>query len=381
MKKIFIILLFILFPFTVSYGQQRIPSEYIPPSGKISLSSSMPYYQAIQALSEISARIEQKVIIDEKTRTHPINVEIVDLVWRDALDIILKVNNLEYEEYPTYIKIIDRMEEKITEEGKKYDSSIREVNISAIFFEGDRHALKERGINWQGLVNNVDVWQNLVGPPTDQDLFRVGYTIDEADVSLEGVLKVFESESIGEVLASPVIQVLEGEEGMVQVGQDISIKQFDFAGNVIDRFISSGIILTVKPLVIQEEDLNFIYLEVSAEKSAAYPTQLTTTITKTQANTSLFLLDGERGVIAGLYSNDETKERKGIPILKDLPGWFFGIRYLTGYDRNERTEKELVVIIKAELVPTLQARELIIESNIEYIERMREELRKKFEKD
>ena len=148
MKKNIILLFLTLGISSVIYGQQIIPpSDYIQPSGQISLSSDMLFFQAIQALSEISARIESKVIIDEKPRMEPINVEIVDLGWRDALDIIVKVNNLEYEEYPTYIKIIDIKEELMEEEVKEYDSSIREVNISAIFFEGDRHALKEVGLN------------------------------------------------------------------------------------------------------------------------------------------------------------------------------------------------------------------------------------------
>ena len=34
----------------------------------------------------------------------------------------------------------------------------------------------------------------------------------------------------------------------------------------------------------------------------------------------------------------------------------FGLRYLFGYDKEEVTKKELVILLKAELVPTLQER-------------------------
>ena len=381
-----IVLLLIICTFSVSYGQQKIPKEYIPTSGTISFSSTMPITQAVQALSEISGRLEKKVIIDEKIRAEPINVEVVDLEWRDALEVILKVNNLEYEEYPNYIKIIDRVEEVLEEEKREYNSTMREVNISAIFFEGDKHVLREKGINWEALIKRTygigdvtyDIRQNLVGGQTESDIFRAGVTLETTDETLTGLLKALETDAVGEVLASPNIQVLEGEQGMVQIGQDFSLKQLDFAGNVTDEFRSTGIILSVTPMVIQEDSLYFIHLEVQAERSSVTPGAVSTIIKKSVASTSLFLLDGERAVIAGLYSTDESVSRAGIPILKNLPWWVFGIRYLTGYESKEYNEKELVIIIKAELLPTLNERELVKLNNIEYIESKREELKKKF---
>jgi type II secretory pathway component GspD/PulD (secretin) len=42
--------------------------------------------------------------------------------------------------------------------------------------------------------------------------------------------------------------------------------------------------------------------------------------------------------------------------LKDLPGWFFGLRYLFGSDQTIVNKKELVILLKAEIVPTLKER-------------------------
>jgi len=83
-------------------------------------------------------------------------------------------------------------------------------------------------------------------------------------------------------------------------------------------------------------------------------------------------------VIAGLYSTDEIVTRAGIPILRNLPWWVFGIRYLTGYESKEHNEKELIIILKAELLPTLNERELVKLNNLEYIESKREEIKRKF---
>jgi type IV pilus assembly protein PilQ len=68
------------------------------------------------------------------------------------------------------------------------------------------------------------------------------------------------------------------------------------------------------------------------------------------------MLNGEETAIGGLFLNEEVVNRNGIPFLKDLPWWVFGIRYLTGYDQTIVRKKELVILLKTELIPTLQER-------------------------
>jgi len=43
--------------------------------------------------------------------------------------------------------------------------------------------------------------------------------------------------------------------------------------------------------------------------------------------------------------------------LKDLPWWIFGLRYLFGYDSKQVIKRELVVLIKAEILPSLEERQ------------------------
>jgi type II secretory pathway component GspD/PulD (secretin) len=42
--------------------------------------------------------------------------------------------------------------------------------------------------------------------------------------------------------------------------------------------------------------------------------------------------------------------------LRDLPWWFFGLRYIFGYEIHNVTEKELVIIIKAEVIDPILMR-------------------------
>lgn len=77
---------------------------------------------------------------------------------------------------------------------------------------------------------------------------------------------------------------------------------------------------------------------------------------KTTATTQVLVLNGEETILGGLFVNEESVARNGIPFLRDLPWWVFGIRYLTGSDETITRKKELVILIKTELVPTLQER-------------------------
>lgn len=109
-------------------------------------------------------------------------------------------------------------------------------------------------------------------------------------------------------------------------------------------------------MIYYHEGTPFIYMTVDAERSTASPGAVSTIVNKQEATTEVLLLSGESTVIAGLYETEENEVRRGIPFLKDLPGWFFGLRYLFGYNSTEHSVQELVIVLQASLVPTLQER-------------------------
>ncbi len=49
--------------------------------------------------------------------------------------------------------------------------------------------------------------------------------------------------------------------GRIQIGSDISIKQRDFAGNIIDVFYSTGTIIEVSPFIYNEDNQDYILLK------------------------------------------------------------------------------------------------------------------------
>ncbi|MDZ7680204.1 MAG: hypothetical protein U5J63_00495 [Fodinibius sp.] len=135
--------------------------------------------------------------------------------------------------------------------------------------------------------------------------------LETTGIDVQALFSAFEANNLGEILASPTIKVMDGQEGRIQVGQDFSIKQRDIAGNVVEKFFNVGTILTVTPQVITQRDTTFIHLDINAERSSAQPDPVSTVINKQQAQTQAILLDGEATVIAGLYNKEKTEVRTG----------------------------------------------------------------------
>lgn len=310
----------------------------------------------------------------------------------DALELILRVKQLQLVETPDFYEIvIPQLPQQASSPGRGATGTqgegpiatidTRAVRINAIFFEGNRRALQEIGVDWSTLTESVPeailgedevpqlpsgefggpfVQVNSVGASNvSQSVFDALVNFGEvgnSGIQVQALFSAFEADNLGEILASPTIKVLDGVEGRIQVGQDFSIKQRDFAGNVVEQFFSVGTILTVTPQIIEQQGQTFIHLTINAERSTAQPDPVSTIINKTQAETQALLLDGEATVIAGLYRTEQVQVRRGVPILKDLPAWFFGLRYLFGYNSHDQLMRELVIIIQASIVPSITTR-------------------------
>lgn len=359
------------------HAQRAFPKEVISRDEIVSFISKVPFNLALETLNEKSKRFAGKPIIFDRERKEPIHVEVKNLPWRRALERVLKANRLKYEEHADYFEIVSEEGVKLPE--LEFDLDSREVRIAAIFFEGNRGVLNELGVNWTVLRENrtrVEARQEVTtaaeGVPSVSVTRKLSPTLD-----VMALLQAFESKNVGEIIANPQITVISGREGQIQVGQKISIMTRDFAGNVIPTFFNTGIILTVTPEVISQDGIEFIHLIIQTERSSAIPGAVSPTINTTTAKTSALLRDGEQVVLAGLYSNEESVIRKGIPFLRSLPWWVFGLRYLTGYNYRSIAKKELIVLIQANIVPSVRERTAgEPETMQEMLERKRREFRR-----
>lgn len=384
---------------------QELPSErqfrtYIPPDQLVSFLPTTPFDRFIEFLNPVFERVTGKQVIDPETRTEPIGVSIAGMHFLDALELVLSYKGLAYRETDRIFLVEEAPETLLvqgTEAARLGQPSVgpdgkpaeivaslgsREIQINAVLFDLNVSKAREIGLDWNvffGEQTGGSSGGGGSGAGGDSEGTRFSVKTDQFFSGLEDVIsapdqieiseltqffRLLESEGLGETVANPQVSVLSGEKGRIQIGSDVPIQVRDFAGNTITQFFSTGIIVDVTPTLISEAladtagapILDFIHMDVLVEKSSSRPSAAGPVIDKNTANTRVVLLDGEQTVIGGLYSTEESLSRRGIPVLKDLPGWFFGLRYVFGYTQETVAQKELLIVLQANVVDDLQTR-------------------------
>jgi general secretion pathway protein D len=402
--------------------ERKAKGKVVNPDEMVSFKSDVPYTKAIQSLGELSRKLDGRLVIDRsplqgKDKTIGINIE--SMYWKDALELILRSNQLWYVDYPEYMEItsFEDIGKKQGEapsrdisspssimgpipsrgyaavDSSEYYSKMRDISISCIFFDLNRTKLLEDGMDisiFRG--SNMNLGVNLYGA-SNPLMVTTGQTVNSrlnnvaADINIHptgndlgvdiyAALRMFEADQLGEVISNSKIPVRSGLSSTLQVGDDFSVLEKDFSGNTVQKFYPTGTILNIKPRIFKVGDMEFIDIQYKVEKSTFEASTVTTIIHKTSTTGSLTLLNGEESYIGGMYSNTETFTRQGVPLLKDLPWWFFGLRYLFGYESKNTVKRELIVILKAEILPSLEDRAIQIQTGKNVIEEQRAEYEK-----
>lgn len=378
---------------------QRQIRTYIPPDQLVTFAPSTPLDRFIEYVSPIFLRVTGKQIVDPESRTQPIGLSIATMHFFDAFETVLQYNNLVYQETDQYFIIMPAgaagaegmMVTGAASAGPEavilpanYDT--REVQIDALLFEMNHSMAKDTGIDWNVFFGETQSGSSgssgsgSSGGASGENSARFFLKTDDMFSGIEDIVaapsridftqltqffRLLETEGIGETVASPNVVVQSGEKGRIQIGSDIPVQVRDFAGNTVTQFFSTGIIVDVTPTLIRqmvddgqggESEFEFIHMDVTVEKSGSTPSASGPTIDRSTANTQVLLLDGEQTIIGGLYTTDETITRKGVPILKDLPGWFFGLRYIFGRTQRIVAQKELVIVLHASMLDKLTDR-------------------------
>lgn len=360
----------------------------------VSFQPDTPFHQFVQLLNPIFERELGKQIVDPKNRKMPVGIPISGTHYRTAFERVLRRNNLTYQETETVFLIEEasKGETRVSSrsaEGAGTDTtggpvalSTREIRISAILFDVNLSKVREIGLNWSQLLGTGDNQQGRQGNNrgtggrggegqffvNTENLFS---SIDVLEAPsriglgrLVEFFRILEQEEAGTTIANPQVTVQSREEGRIQIGQDIPVQTQDFSGNTVTQFFSTGIIIDVTPTLLTRSvadtagapEMEFIHLDVRVEDSNTSPSASGPVINRNQANTQVLLLDKEATAIGGLIRTQETTSRSGVPGLKDLPPWVLGLRYIFGNEETSTIRRELLIVLRAEVVDPLRVR-------------------------
>ncbi len=370
-------------------GERRLLlNEYVSPEELVSMSKTLPFDKAVSIFSDFSKKYLNKIIVDPKGRRNEIGIDIQNMYWIQALETVLRANNLWYVEREEYFQIYSptdttsQQTAKYAQQALSSDSTgiillnSRDVKIYSVFFSVDVVKSLNAGINWDlmfsrdsatlgqqstivrgnfnaGVTDLTQQQQSQTGTANNQPGFALKVIPSINFTNLSALISFFQDNQLGDVISSPQLTVTSGKKGTIQVGQNFFITTKDFAGNTVQQEQKTGIIIEVTPTVYEMKGIKFINLDIHAERSSFSPGPI---INTSSVTTNSVLMNGEETVIGGLYTTVESHERGGIPLLKDLPWWFFGLRYVFGFDKVTDTKQELIILLKAEVVPTLEER-------------------------
>ena len=376
---------------------QRQLRTYIPPDQIVSFLPTTPFDQFVDFINPIFSSVTGKQVIDPESRDEAIGVSVTRMQFLDAFELVLQANDLSYRETERYFIVQEEEDARrrmrqdneatpATPAVKTMPASLEtsEIKISALLFEVNLSRVRELGLNWGVFLSSETQGQQgggtdggstnrprftlnpreLGGPLGDffnSDEITAPEEIDFGD--LARFFRALEDDGIGKTLAQPSVSVQSEEQGRIQIGSDIPIQVRDFAGNTITQFISTGIIVDVVPTLITEPlsdsagtMLDFVHLDVEVERSSGRPFGSSVAVDRNTAQTQVLLLDREQTAIGGLYSTDVTTSRRGVPILKDLPPWFFGLRYVFGRETKTLARRELIIVLQAEVIDPVSVR-------------------------
>ncbi len=381
--------------------EQRTGSDQL-----VSFRPEMSFQQFIQLLNPLFQQETGKRIIDPKGRTMPIGVPISGMHYRQAFERVLRAKNLTYEETNTVFLIEKASASEASGRGgaasrdtsaqdRPASLSTREIRISALLFDVNLSKVREIGLSWRELFGSGEgQGQQASGETgsqtgggsaqgqgsTGDGAARGQFTVNTenlfsgldliqapAQIGLQRLIDFFrflEQEQAGKTIANPQVTVQSGEQGEIQIGQDIPIQTQDFSGNTVTQFFSTGIIVDVTPTLVTQSvadtagapEVEFIHLDVRVEDSNTSPSASGPVINRNQATTEVLLLDQEATAIGGLITTQETTTRVGVPLLKDLPGWVLGLRYIFGRETTNTVRRELLIVLRAEIVDPLRMR-------------------------
>lgn len=305
--------------------------------------------------------------------------------WEFGSDVSKRQKAQEAKTARTKVLLVSDIPAKLAEIEKlirEIDVMPKQVLIKTKIVEVNQDVLDDLGIDWStgnikiGGARNVDasghIWSDQVTPSGFDP--QTG-AITTANTGLQLVLKKLTGTQFEIVmhaldenvhtntLSAPAVLTLNNQEASILVGTkfpivktEVSQETSKITGGSLDFYQDIGIQLNVIPQICGDAD-DFINMVIhpavtSSTETVKVITQDKTTLVEypiiisREAETQVIVKDGETIVIGGLLKDVKTKQKIGIPYLKDVPG----IGKLFTRDTEDTAKIDLLIFITAQVV-------------------------------
>ncbi len=244
---------------------------------------------------------------------------------------------------------------------RKLDVPPYQVLIEAAITEVSLTDGLQFGVNWnflQGktttILNDGTIATNTPATPAQGFNFFYG----SSDIS--ATLSALEKRTNVKVISAPKILVLNNQTASLQVGDQVPVQTQaqqplstnGGTANVLSsiEYRDTGVILKVTPRV---NSGGLVLLDVAQEvsnvKSVGTGTLDSPTISTRRIATSVAIQDGQVIALGGLFSDNQSFGKNGVPYLSRIPV----LGALFGNHNNTQTRTELIVLLKPHVIRTV----------------------------
>ena len=187
-----------------------------------------------------------------------------------------------------------------------------------------------------------------------------GFVFSASSDAVSVLLRALQEKRRLEVLSRPQLMALDGQQGTVQVGQEIptvtGVNQTAFGQTNTIVYRNVGLILNLIPRISPD---GLIVMQISAEKSqlspeGGVPIGFSTggqvlnapIIDTTRALTTISALSGQTVVLGGLIETTKSDTHRRVPIIADIPL----IGDLFRYDSVQEERREVLIILTPQII-------------------------------
>jgi general secretion pathway protein D len=275
---------------------------------------------------------------------------------------------------------------------EKLDTRKAQIYIESLIIEVNAEKATELGIQWQFLGNPNSTGYSAIGG-TNFTNRGLGSNIIDASANISSIAKglniglmngttltalarALETESGGNIIATPNLLTLDNEEAKIIIGQNVPFITGSFSNTggagAINPFQTIerkdvGTTLKVKPQVAESGTVRMqIYQEVSSVQDASLQAGLITN--KRSIESNVLVENGQMIVLGGLIEERLEGSVGMVPMLGRLPI----IGNLFRYDNRKKVKTNLMVFLRPVVLKTAEAADDLTINRYDYIRGVRQ---------
>jgi general secretion pathway protein D len=242
---------------------------------------------------------------------------------------------------------------------RKLDVPPKQILIEAAITEVSLTNKTSFGVQWNYASGNTSVGFSGGATSAPTQIFP-GFSYFYSGNSITATLNALQQHTQIKVVSAPKLLVLNNQTAALQVGDEVPISTGTATGlsSSTSAIVSTieykdtGVILKITPRVnasgMVQLDVSQEVSEVSTPTTNSSAQQQSPTISTRRISTTVAVRDGQVIALGGLFSDQKTVDKSGIPILSQIPyiGGLFGTHTIN----HLRTE--LIILLKPHVLAT-----------------------------